>query len=122
VAREFGLDVLCEVHDENELGRAIDLGFEVIGVNSRDLRTFHVNLNTALRLARDIPPGVLKVAESGIQSGADIRKLREAGYDAFLVGETLMRADFPGQALQQLMAAAKDGGMGAKRTETETRN
>jgi indole-3-glycerol phosphate synthase len=114
VAREFGLDVLCEVHDQDELGRAIDLGFDVIGVNSRDLRTFHVDLNTALRLARDIPPGVLKVAESGIESGAHIRMLREAGYDAFLVGERLMKADFPGQALQELLAGAKHtGGLGA---------
>jgi indole-3-glycerol phosphate synthase len=108
VAREFGLDVLCEVHDEDELGRALDLGFDVIGVNSRDLRTFHVNLNTALRLARDIPPGVLKVAESGIGSGEQIRTLREAGYDAFLIGETLMKADFPGQALQELLRAARE--------------
>ena len=113
VAREFGLDVLCEAHDEDELGRAIDLGFEVIGVNNRDLRTFHVDLNTALRLAREIPPGVVKVAESGIGSGADISKLREAGYDAFLIGETLMKADFPGRALKELLATASRGGLGA---------
>jgi indole-3-glycerol phosphate synthase len=113
VAREFGLDVLCEAHDQDELGRAIDLGFEIIGVNNRDLRTFHVDLNTALRLARDIPPGVVKVAESGIESGADIRKLREAGYEAFLIGETLMRADFPGQALKAMLAEAKTAASGA---------
>jgi indole-3-glycerol phosphate synthase len=107
VAREFGLDVLCEVHDEDELGRAIDLGFDILGVNNRDLRTFRVDLNTALRLARDIPPGVLKVAESGIESGADIRRLRDAGYDAFLIGESLMKAELPGQALKDLLAAAK---------------
>jgi indole-3-glycerol phosphate synthase len=107
VAREFSLDVLCEVHDENELGRALDLGCDIIGVNNRDLRTFQVDLNTAVRLGRNIPPGVLKVAESGLQSGADIRRLRDAGYEAFLIGESLMRADFPGQALKELLAAAK---------------
>ncbi|MGB9103871.1 MAG: indole-3-glycerol phosphate synthase TrpC [Terriglobales bacterium] len=107
VAREFSLDVLCEVHDENELGRALDLGCDIIGVNNRDLRTFQVDLNTAVRLGRNIPPGVLKVAESGLQSGADIRRLREAGYEAFLIGESLMRAEFPGEALKELLAAAK---------------
>jgi indole-3-glycerol phosphate synthase len=107
VAREFSLDVLCEVHDENELGRALDLGCDIIGVNNRDLRTFQVDLNTAVRLGRNIPPGVLKVAESGLQSGADIRRLRDAGYEGFLIGESLMRAEFPGEALKELLAAAK---------------
>jgi indole-3-glycerol phosphate synthase len=107
VAREFSLDVLCEVHDENELGRALDIGCDIIGVNNRDLRTFQVDLNTAMRLVRNIPPGVLKVAESGLQSGADICRLRDAGYEAFLIGESLMRAEFPGQALKELLAAAR---------------
>jgi indole-3-glycerol phosphate synthase len=66
-----------------------------------------VDLNTALRLGRNIPPGVLKVAESGIGSGTDIRRLRDAGYEAFLIGESLMRAEFPGEALKQLLAEAK---------------
>jgi indole-3-glycerol phosphate synthase len=107
VAREFSLDVLCEVHDEDELGRALDLGCDIIGVNNRDLRTFQVDLNTALRLGRNIPPGVLKVAESGLRAGADIRRLRDAGYEGFLIGESLMRAEFPGQALKELLAAAR---------------
>ena len=107
VAREFSLDVLCEVHDDDELGRALDLGCDIIGVNNRDLRTFQVDLNTAVRLVRNIPPGVLKVAESGLQSGADIRRLRDAGYEAFLIGESLMREEFPGQALKDLLAAAR---------------
>jgi indole-3-glycerol phosphate synthase len=107
VAREFSLDVLCEVHNEDELGRALDLGCDIIGVNNRDLRTSQVDLNTAVRLGRNIPPGVVKVAESGIESGADIRRLRDAGYEAFLIGESLMRAEFPGQALKELLAAAK---------------
>ena len=106
-ARGFALEVLCEVHDEDELGRALDAGFDVIGVNNRNLRTFQVDLNTALHLRRNIPAGVVKVAESGIRSGADIRKLRDTGYDAFLIGESLMRADRPDEALQTLLAEAK---------------
>jgi indole-3-glycerol phosphate synthase len=106
-ARSFGLDLLCEAHDQIELQRALDLGFEIIGVNNRDLRTFQVDLGTALRLASGIPSGVLRVAESGIESAHDLRRLRDAGYDAFLIGESLMRAESPGQALRQLLAQAK---------------
>ncbi len=102
-SREAGLDVLCEVHDEQELHRALDAGSDLIGVNSRDLRTFQVDLATALRLAPLIPPGVLRVAESGIQSTEDIVTLRSAGYDAFLIGEALMRADDPGKALRAMV-------------------
>lgn len=106
-ARELALDVLCEVHDESELRRALALGFDVIGVNNRDLRTFQVDLETALRLIGKIPAGVLKVAESGIATGQDLRRLRDAGYDAFLIGESLMKAEWPGEALKQLLAEAK---------------
>lgn len=105
-ALELDLDVLCEVHDEEELGRALDAGCDLIGVNSRDLRTFNVDLTTAFRLADSIPPDVLAVAESGIESGADVARLRAAGYDAFLIGETLMRASSPGEALKGLIAEA----------------
>ncbi|MGH9509930.1 MAG: indole-3-glycerol phosphate synthase TrpC, partial [Terriglobales bacterium] len=97
-ARELELDVLCEVHDEAELRRALDAGCEIIGVNSRDLRTFQVDLGTALRLAPQIPAGVLRVAESGIRTADDIHHLRSAGYQAFLIGESLMQADSPGAA------------------------
>ncbi|MFZ0957705.1 MAG: indole-3-glycerol phosphate synthase TrpC, partial [Candidatus Sulfotelmatobacter sp.] len=90
-ARKRGLDVLCEVHDGDELQRALDAGCDLIGVNSRDLRTFKVDLETALRLGEKIPPHVVRVAESGIHSGADVARLRAAGYHAFLVGESLMR-------------------------------
>ena len=95
-AQRYQLDVLCEVHDQDELHRAIDVGFETIGVNNRNLRTFEVTLETAEALAPLIPSGVLKVAESGMRSGADIRRLRDAGYDAFLIGESLMQAEHPG--------------------------
>jgi indole-3-glycerol phosphate synthase len=104
MARGLGLDVLCEVHDEWELERAVAAGCEIIGVNSRDLRTFEVNLQTAVRLAPMIPGSALKVAESGIRTGADITRLRAAGYDAFLIGESLMKEDSPGRALRALLA------------------
>src|SRR5579864_1000250 len=105
-AREHGLDVLCEVHDSTELQRAIDAGCDLIGVNSRDLRTFKVDLETAFRLAERFPANVVRVAESGIQSGNDIARLRVAGYQAFLIGESLMKAASPNQALRSLIAEA----------------
>jgi indole-3-glycerol phosphate synthase len=104
-ARSRGLDVLCEVHDSDELHRALDAGCDLIGVNSRDLRTFKVDLNTALDLASTFPSGVVKVAESGIHSTDDVARLRAAGYDAFLIGESLMRAPSPGNALRELLVA-----------------
>ncbi len=114
-AREWQLDVLCEVHDERELEAALAAGCDLIGVNSRNLRTFEVDLRTALRLAARIPRPALRVAESGIHSGDDVRRLLDAGYDAFLVGESLMKAPHPGNALRELLAAT-----GATRTATGT--
>ena len=105
-AADHELDVLCEVHDEDELRRALDAGCNLIGVNSRDLRTFKVDLGTAFGLVERIPDGVLAVAESGIESGSDIARLRSAGYKAFLVGETLIRAPATGDALRELLTGA----------------
>ncbi len=104
-AHARGLDILCEVHDRDELARALDAGFDVIGVNSRDLRTFKVDLETAIRLAEEIPANIVRVAESGIHTSADVFRLRAAGYHAFLVGESLMRAPHSGEALQELLNA-----------------
>lgn len=109
-SRELGLDVLCEAHSAEELQRALDTGCDLIGVNNRDLRTFKVDLNTALRLATIIPKNVVSVAESGIDSGADISRLRATGYRAFLIGESLMRAESPGEALKTLLAEAEREG------------
>jgi indole-3-glycerol phosphate synthase len=102
--KECGLDVLCEVHDQQELHRAVDAGCDIIGVNNRDLRSFKVDLNTAFQLANQIPKEALRVAESGIRNGADIARLRAAGYQAFLIGESLMAAESPAEALRALIA------------------
>ena len=107
IAQSHGLDSLCEIHDEVELQRALDAGCDLIGVNSRNLRTFEVNLQTAFRLVEKVPPSCLRVAESGIQSGADLARLRSAGYDAFLIGESLMKAKRPGGELAKLMNEAR---------------
>jgi indole-3-glycerol phosphate synthase len=92
-----------EVHDEAELDRAVAAGADTIGVNSRNLKTFEVSLDTAIRLAEKIPAEILRVAESGIHDPRDISMLRDAGYEAFLIGESLMRADRPGDMLRQLL-------------------
>jgi indole-3-glycerol phosphate synthase len=103
LAGEVGLDALVEVHDRDELDRALEAGARIVGVNSRNLKTMEVSLDTALSLAPAIPEGVVRVAESGIRTGDDVRRLREAGFDAFLVGERLMSAPDPGAALRQLL-------------------
>lgn len=102
-AAACGLDVLCEAHDLDEIQRASDAGCNLIGVNARDLRTFKVDLETAVRLADSIPKNALAVAESGIHKGSDIARLRAAGYQAFLIGESLMSAQSPGKALRALL-------------------
>lgn len=94
-AEELGMDALVEVHDEDEVERAVASGASVIGVNNRDLSTFDVDLQTAERLRRHIPEGTVTVAESGIWTAADADRMRQAGYDAVLVGEALVRAPDP---------------------------
>src|SRR5437660_5005407 len=107
IARAQGLDVLCEAHDEQELQRALNAGCDLIGINSRNLRTFEVNLETAFRLVDKMPATCVRVAESGIKSGADLARLRSAGYEAFLIGESLMKAERPGEALKKLKEEAR---------------
>jgi indole-3-glycerol phosphate synthase len=107
IARSYSLDVLCEAHDEQELQRALDAGCDLIGINSRNLRTFEVNLETAFRVVEKMPATCVRVAESGLQSGTDLARLRSAGYEAFLIGESLMKAEHPGEALAKLMEEAK---------------
>ena len=106
LAARYRMAALVEVHTDAELERAIAAGADLIGVNNRDLKTFEVTLETSLRLAPRIPAGVVKVAESGIHSAADIRRLRDAGFDAFLVGEYLMQSAKPSEALRGLMSGS----------------
>ena len=102
-ARRWELDVLCEVHDAAELQRALPLECECVGVNSRDLRTFEVSLDRACELAAHLPRSAVHVAESGIHTRDDMQRLRDAGYEAFLIGESLMKQPRPGEALKSLL-------------------
>ncbi|HVB91033.1 MAG TPA: indole-3-glycerol phosphate synthase TrpC [Acidimicrobiales bacterium] len=102
-AESLGLAALVEVHDEEELVRAIRVGARLIGVNQRDLRTFAVDHDRACSLAAKIPSHVVAVAESGIRDADDARRLADAGYDALLVGETLIRATDRGARLREII-------------------
>jgi indole-3-glycerol phosphate synthase len=102
LAASFGLASLVEVHDQDELSKAIDSGAEIIGVNNRDLQNFEVKLETSLRLSFLMPSGVIRVSESGIHTPEDVELLRRAGFNAFLVGESLMRAPDATAALRYL--------------------
>ena len=101
-ARERGLAVLVEAHDEEEVGRALAAGAEIVGLNARDLRTFQVDLDRIVALGTRLPSGVVRVAESGIHAPADVERLASAGFDAFLVGESLLRSPDPARALRTL--------------------
>jgi indole-3-glycerol phosphate synthase len=103
VAGELGLDVLLEVHDAAEVERAVALPGAVIGINNRDLRSFQVSLETTVRLARKVPGDRLLVAESGIGGRADVERVAQAGVDAVLVGEALLRETDPEQAARSLL-------------------
>jgi indole-3-glycerol phosphate synthase len=105
-AREYGLDVLVEVHDAAELERALRLETPLVGINNRNLRTFQVSLHTTIELLSRIPPGRIVVTESGIVAQRDVAQMRRHGVNAFLVGEAFMRAPDPGAALTALFGAA----------------
>lgn len=99
----YGCDALVEVHDEEELGRAVDAGARLIGVNNRDLRDFRVDLGISERLGALMPADAIRVAESGIKTHADVVRLRAAGFHAFLVGESLLRQADRAAAVQALV-------------------
>jgi len=101
---ELDMDALVEVHTAGEMKRAVACGATIIGVNNRDLRTFEVSLETSIALATQAPPEAVLISESGLHTSNDLQRLREAGYKGFLIGETLMRADNPEQALRQLLS------------------
>jgi indole-3-glycerol phosphate synthase len=106
LARGLGLAVLVEVHTEHELGRAIGAGADLIGVNQRDLTTFAVDDRLAARLREQMPDDVVTVAESGIRDERDVARLFAAGYDALLVGESLVTSPDPTAAVRQLLRGA----------------
>jgi indole-3-glycerol phosphate synthase len=101
-ANEIGLQALVELYDRENLPRALDAGATLVGVNNRDLRTFHTRLEHTLDIAKDVPPGVCLVSESGIRGREDVERLLAAGVRAVLVGETLMRSADPAAALAAL--------------------
>ena len=101
-ARSLGLDALVETHSEEEIKRAVAVGADIIGVNCRDLSNFTVDVSISERLLKAIPDGIVKVAESGIKTSADIARLRAAGANAFLIGTTLMKSQDPLNELRRL--------------------
>lgn len=104
MAAEFGMAALVEAHSEQELERAVLSDAGIIGINNRDLNTFRVSLETSIALVKNIPDGVIKVSESGIFNAGDIHRLMDAGFDAFLVGEHLVKSGDATQALRELVA------------------
>ena len=106
LASNLELAALVEVHDEDEVGRALTAGAHIIGVNNRNLRTFEVDLDTSLRLRPMIPAGCIAVSESGIGSAADLVRLHAAGFDGVLIGERLITQARPGKALASLLGGA----------------
>jgi indole-3-glycerol phosphate synthase len=103
---ELEMDALVEVHTADEMRRALNAGATLVGVNNRDLRSFDVSLDVSVELARDAAAGVTLVAESGLRSSDDLRRLRAVGYSGFLIGETLMRAAEPETTLRKLLDEA----------------
>ena len=103
LAESLGLSVLCEVHSEGELDKALECEARIIGINNRDLTTFSVDLDTSITLAASIPADRVIVSESGIRYRSDIDRLTNAGIHAFLIGETLMTSDDMGGTLQELL-------------------
>jgi indole-3-glycerol phosphate synthase len=103
LGKQLGMAALVEVHTREELDRALEAGAALVGVNNRDLKTFRVETETSLELIEHVPDDRLAVSESGLRSRADLERLRAAGFDAFLIGEFLMEAPDPAQALRELL-------------------
>lgn len=110
LGRELGMEALVEVHTAEELRRVLAVGARIVGVNNRNLHTLEVRLETSLELVEMIPDNHIAVSESGLGSPEDLRRLRAAGFDAFLIGESLMREAEPGAALRYLIAGVAEGG------------
>jgi indole-3-glycerol phosphate synthase len=119
IAAELGLSALVEIHSDAEAEKALRAGARIIGINNRDLKTFKVDLGLSVRLRKLIPAGIRTVAESGIKSPDDVRALKDAGFDAALVGESLMRARGKRRFLSELKAAGSSGGYFCGRGKSE---
>lgn len=105
LAKELGLEVLLEIHNETELQKSLDIEVPMIGVNNRNLKTFQVDLNISKELAPKIPSGVIKISESGINNPASIKELKEYGYKGFLIGTNFMRTQDPGKSAEEFIKA-----------------
>lgn len=114
LGRELGMEPLVEVHSREELERANVAGARIIGVNNRDLRDFKVNLQISLDLIRQIPESAVAVSESGLHSHEDLDRLHSAGFDAFLIGERLMKQNEPARELKHLLGTADAGAAGGR--------
>jgi len=104
---ELGMDALIEVHTSEEMARASAAGASLIGVNNRDLRTFEVSLDVSFELRKAAPAGTLLVSESGLKTGSDLKRLREVGYNGFLIGEALVASEDPEAALRRIIEEAE---------------
>lgn len=108
LARQLGMAVLCEIHEENELEMVLDAGAEIVGINSRNLKNFKTSLTSTVELLAKIPKDKIKIAESGINTAADVRELLRAGASGFLIGEALMREPRPGRKLSELIQGGRE--------------
>jgi len=106
-AQALGLEVLLEVHNENELKENVNAGVDLIGVNNRDLKTFELNIKTSIRLGPMIPEGIMKISESGIESPEAIKELRKVGFNGFLIGQTFMQNSRPEEAAMDFIKELK---------------
>jgi indole-3-glycerol phosphate synthase len=107
VAKDLGLSVLLEVHNQEELERSLQPGIDVVGVNNRNLKTFEVNIDNSILLAAKMPKDVVKISESGLKDAHTILRLKEAGYQGFLIGESFMKTTNPGEAFGELVKDIK---------------
>jgi indole-3-glycerol phosphate synthase len=121
VAAEYGLEALVEVHDEREMEIASDCGATIVGINNRDLASLRVDLDTSARLLPRAPSGAIKVVESGISTGADVRRFHDMGADAFLVGEAIVGSPDPGEAIRNLRVGVYNTEQEKERTEWKPR-
>ncbi len=108
LARSLNLSALVEVHNREELLRALACGAEIIGINNRNLNTFKTDLKVTLALCSEVPPGIVLVSESGLKSHEDLEVLREKGVHAFLIGEALMNHPSPGNKIKELLGHGKN--------------